>query len=138
MCRILSLSGNYKKERAALIFRSFRKLAKDGKVYDGMAKGHRDGWGIGSYLDDNNVFLLKRPTNALIGKGFKKTVDRVLCDKPNVVISHLRKASTGVKKKDNSHPFYRDGFLFCHNGTIFNSINIPLRSDFKKNIKGQT
>jgi predicted glutamine amidotransferase len=35
-------------------------------------------------------------------------------------MAHLRKASAGELKVENSHPFIHYGWIFCHNGTLHN------------------
>jgi len=37
---------------------------------------------------------------------------------PTAVIAHIRQASSGHDDVPDPHPFFRDGFLFCHNGSV--------------------
>ncbi len=37
---------------------------------------------------------------------------------PNVIVAHIRNASSGHDDVPDPHPFYRDGILFCHNGSV--------------------
>ena len=43
-----------------------------------------------------------------------------------MLVVHLRKASEGDLSLENTHPFIADDFVFCHNGTIYNSEKLIL------------
>lgn len=44
------------------------------------------------------------------------------------LIAHLRKASVGLKVRENTHPFVQDGWAFAHNGTI-RKLNLRYTTD---------
>lgn len=137
MCRLLALINSKVKE-ARITLDCFRNLAKTGKVPPKSAIGHKDGWGIAAYKKGEVVYFFKNKDNALDDEEYQKTVDKLEKIKPNVIIGHLRKSSCGLNKIENTHPFDNGNYIFCHNGTIFNSNEIPLNDKFRKFAKGET
>lgn len=137
MCRLLALI-NSKGEEAWTTLDRFRNLAKTGKVPPKSAIGHKDGWGIAAYKKGEVVYFFKNKDNALDDEEYQKTVHELEKINPNAIIGHLRKSSCGLNKIENTHPFENGNYIFCHNGTIFNSGKIPLNDEFRKLAKGET
>ena len=120
MCRMLAFTGY---EHMEDLLQQFQKLAVDGKSTDG--KGHRDGWGIGWV--NPGCYLVKKAECAVSSRTYADTVTRVNCESPQVILAHLRKASPGTPVTDEeAHPFQKDNFLFCHNGSIYQVDGKPL------------
>lgn len=137
MCRLLALINSDKMEsRTILDF--FRNLAESGKVPPSSTQGHKDGWGIVAYKKGNVVYFVKSKDNAFDDKKYLKSVDKIEKINPSVIVGHLRKSSCGLNKKENNHPFIKGNYVFCHNGTVFNSDKIPLNDKFRKFVKGET
>ena len=101
------------------LLRSFKSLSQKGKVLPGAPPGHKDGWGIIVWLNGRPTYLGRRPTNAAEDPTFDEACNKI--DETKVhshLISHLRKASQGSNKTENTHPFVIDGWAFAHNGRI--------------------
>lgn len=80
---------------------------------------HGDGWGI-AYLDENGEWQIKKSTKAIYEDSATKELKNV---KTNLVILHMRKASSGGISYNNTHPFkaYDQNLgevIFCHNGSL--------------------
>lgn len=138
MCRIVAISGKIEYKEAAEILHKFQRLSEYGKVAKGSTNGHKDGWGILAYEKGDPFLLAKNYRNAFRDSKYLKAREKLEGKNANIIISHLRKASVGVKNINNAHPFVYDNYSFCQNGTIFGSEKIPLKTKFKKIIKGKT
>jgi predicted glutamine amidotransferase len=121
MCRMLALAGQY--ESVVHLLLRFGALSRTGKSPDG--KGHKDGWGIGYVSKSITVF--KEVTCAYGSNHYGKAVKRVAHADPPVILAHLRKASPNTKVTiEEVHPFQKDNYLFCHNGSIYHRNGTPL------------
>lgn len=113
MCRMLAFAGHFRIED--LLCR-FQRLSISGKSLDD--KGHRDGWGIG-YYTDTGCTLFKKAECAATSKKYVEIVEIAKRENPHVFLAHVRKASPQTPVTDReAHPFQRDNYLFCHNGSI--------------------
>jgi len=138
MCRILSYAGKINTVDAQALLSGFQKLAACGNIPKGMARGHRDGWGIVGYRKKKVSFFEKYPCDAFIDPRYAETSERIVQKKPEIVVAHIRKSSVGKNETNNTHPFVFRGLVFCHNGTIFNKERIPLQKRFRAAAKGRT
>ncbi len=111
------------------LVRSFKALASCGMSPPGSGPGHSDGWGMVSWNDSVPFYLGREPTDA-----FKDRKYDLACEKiddlglNNPLIIHLRKASVGLKIKENTHPFIIRDWAFAHNGTI-RKLNLKVTTD---------
>ena len=98
------------------------------------------GWGVGFY-QGGEVLHKKRP----LLEGDKLDWDEMAADvRSDCVIVHLRQATVGDFRTENTHPFRMRSWLFAHNGTIDRFSNVQPRlleqtPDFlRRNIRGAT
>jgi predicted glutamine amidotransferase len=111
------------------IVRSFRKLASSGMVSPGSRPGHADGWGIVGWKNGLPTYLGREPTNAFEDPKFEEACITGFSSELNSpLIAHLRKASVGLKVKENTHPFVNGEWAFAHNGTI-RKLNLRYTTD---------
>lgn len=99
--------------------RSFRELASCGLICEGSEPGHGDGWGIVTWEGGKPVYLGREPRDAFTDPAFEAACgkgDSMKLSSP--IIAHLRKASIGLKVRENTHPFVVGDWAFAHNGTI--------------------
>ncbi len=132
------LVNNFNKKVNSEVLADFRLLSKKGSVPKGSQSGHEDGWGVVVYKGRRIILFRKEGSSAIKSKAYKKIIEEIRDLDSNIVIGHLRKASTGKNKFFNSHPFVLKNFSFCQNGTIFNSKRLPLTDEFENLIKGET
>ncbi len=105
----------------------FRLLAEEGKVSkSAKSLGHKDGWGI-VHFDEQPIYLGHRAlhedgseANAAVSTDYDKVCNTVReRELKGILLTHLRKASSGRKVQDNTAPFISKGWIFSHNGTIY-------------------
>jgi glutamine amidotransferase len=137
MCRILAIAGKINHQESALILEEFQRLAEFGKV-PGASNGHKDGWGIVAYSKGKPFLYARNYKDAFKDQKYSVAVEGLKNKKLDIIIGHLRKASVGSKNTENSHPFVRGAFSFCQNGTVMDSQKIPLKTKFKKIVKGNS
>jgi predicted glutamine amidotransferase len=107
MCRLASFPKNFNRLEALDILLEFEKNNTDGFGY--------------TYLDENNQFVTKKWALSL--STLLKRKYPILSHMPHSLgwtICHLRAASCGIVRKENSHPFEVSGkegdWAICHNG----------------------
>ncbi len=74
-----------------------------------------DGVGLGVFQPDGSVLLHKRPIAAYEDTEFAREAREV---SGSTFLAHVRYASTGGLRTENTHPFQQDGRLFAHNGVL--------------------
>jgi predicted glutamine amidotransferase len=108
-------------------FLAFRELATHGRYLAADGPCHLDGWGAGWFGRDAKPQLRKAAVPVLDRKsGYFDALASVAEDRPQMAIAHVRKASTGSVRIEDTHPFEADGWLFCHNGTLSEYEDLPL------------
>jgi predicted glutamine amidotransferase len=81
---------------------------------------HGDGWGI-AYLSGGKWKLVKSGKACYDDKGIN-ALRKVSTD---LAVLHARKGWKAKAAKKNSHPFKHDGWMFCHNGVVHDSMDFP-------------
>jgi predicted glutamine amidotransferase len=121
MCRMLALTGHA--ECIGDILLRFQMLSLYGNSPDD--KGHRDGWGIGYF--NTGITVFKKAECAATSKDYLEILERVRKVNPRILVAHVRKASPNTLITDKeAHPFQKNTFLFCHNGSITKPDGQPL------------
>jgi predicted glutamine amidotransferase len=129
MCRMLAIMPRSGHKLDSEIVRSFQNLASCGLVPRGVKAGHSDGWGMVSWIDEKPRYLGREPTDALKDKKYDlacREIDNLGITSP--ILVHLRKASVGLKIRENTHPFVIREWAFAHNGTI-RKLNLKVTTD---------
>jgi predicted glutamine amidotransferase len=109
MCRLFAMSGG--PERLAATF--WLLEAPDSIVRQSYREP--DGTGLGSYRADGRPRVSKQPLAAHADREFVREARKV---RSHTFIAHIRFASTGAAKAENTHPFELDRRLFAHNGVV--------------------
>ena len=87
---------------------------------DSLAQQSRrepDGTGLGTFDPDGNPIVSKQPLAAYEDEEFAREAREV---SSRTFVAHVRYASTGAVRPENTHPFVQRGRLFAHNGVIEN------------------
>lgn len=115
MCRIFAYSGDLGGPDFLTAVTEFAKLAREGNVPQGIPPGHLDGWGAHASNQDRDVYI-RSATEATE----KDLADALLPVRAGIgqALIHLRKATVGNNRVENTHPFLRGELSFCHNGSI--------------------
>jgi predicted glutamine amidotransferase len=74
-----------------------------------------DGTGLGSFDPDGRPVVSKQPLAAYEDEEFARVAREVIS---RTFIAHVRYATTGAIKPENTHPFEQRGLLLAHNGVI--------------------
>lgn len=110
---------NYCRRQHGELLENFSHLAEKGKVPEGSAPGHNDGWGIGYYRAGRAV-LHKSASSILQDKDVFRRLIKHADGSPTLLV-HLRKSAwPHTSTSANAHPFLHDNIMFAHNGTIKN------------------
>jgi len=117
MCRMVGVV--FRDQFPMNVLTDLRMISKEGEIPDRKQRGHRDGWGIASFVDGSPVYLGRSPTWAANDSSFDIAVNNASkLHPPSIVIGHIRAASRGKAKLVNTHPFIVGGLVLGHNGTI--------------------
>jgi predicted glutamine amidotransferase len=133
MARLFGFVGN----RADL---GARVLELESKALNVVAKGSTLGWGIGFY-QAGEVLLRRRPIDErpeIDVAGFAKDL------RADVLIGHVRAATVGNLRTENTHPFRYRQWLFAHTGTVDGHgtlrerVSESLPEFLRRNLRGDT
>lgn len=133
MARLFGLIGN----RTDL---AGRVLAYEADALRVQSRGAPLGWGIGFY-QGGEVLMRRRP----IDENPTIEISRVAGDvRADVVVGHVRNATIGALRTENTHPFRYRQWLFAQTGTLpsFDSIRERLVASvpefLRSSIRGET
>ena len=109
MCRLFGLSGGSKRIGATFwLLEAPDSLAA-------QSRSEPDGTGLGTFDANGAPRVDKAPIAAYQDQQFaQEAKERV----STTFIAHIRYASTGGLRPENTHPFQQRGRLFAHNGVI--------------------
>jgi predicted glutamine amidotransferase len=109
MCRLFGLSAS--PEAVAATF--WLMDAPDSLVE--QSRREPDGVGLGVFQSNGDVTVHKQPVAAYEDKEYAREARHL---KGSTFLAHIRYASTGELRMENTHPFMQDGRLFAHNGVV--------------------
>lgn len=75
---------------------------------------HAHGWGVATY-EDHHPRVERQAWAAYHGEHFRRAAARVFSC---TVIAHVRRATVGDPRPENTHPFWAGPWAFAHNGTV--------------------
>lgn len=133
MARLFGLIGN----RADL---AGRVLASEKDALTVQARGGQLGWGIGFY-QGGEVLMRRRPIDDHASIDVAKVAGDVRAD---LLVGHVRNATIGALRTENTHPFRYRQWLFAQTGTLssFDAIRERLISSvpefLRSSIRGET
>lgn len=133
MARLFGLIGN----RGDL---AGRVLTSEGEALRVQSKGGPLGWGIGFY-QGGEVLMRRRPIDEHPTIEITKVAGDVRAD---VLIGHVRSATVGALRTENTHPFRYRQWLFAQTGTLpsFDAIRDRLVQSvpefLRSSIRGET
>ena len=115
MCRILAVNSAAPIESSR--FRDFPQLCSKSSCGP-----HKDGWGLTSVVDGAPSHLGRESKAAdAADSGWSTALAALDASKPTgTVIAHIRSASVGDIRLENTQPYIHAPWAFAHNGTIRN------------------
>jgi len=108
MCKLL---GIYANKDVDFHF----SLKGTNKSLRAQSEENPDGWGVAIFSEAGKATLTKAPRKAGADELFNQ---RAGSGFGRLLIAHVRKATSGNNRYENTHPFEIDGWVFAHNGTI--------------------
>lgn len=118
MCRLAAIRTDRPDHRVAVL-EGLRALADHSYTGPEDHRSHRDGWGIVGPTRQGLTYWGRSAEDASQDPAYGKAVEAAHAVLPHsVTIAHVRNASVGNRCVENAHPFVRDGWAFCHNGTV--------------------
>ncbi|MDB4945283.1 MAG: Glutamine amidotransferase class-II [Labilithrix sp.] len=116
MARLFGLIGN----RADL---ASRVLASESAALKAESPGSPLGWGVGFY-QGGEVLMRRRPIDEMAPAGGLDVAKLAGDIRADVLVGHVRHATVGTLRTENTHPFRYRQWLFAQTGTLpaFDSI----------------
>lgn len=109
MCRLFGMAAGERRARATFwLLEAPDSLA-------GQSRREPDGTGLGWFDDAGRPDVDKAPIAAYEDERFAREARDV---RSATFVAHVRFASTGDLRRENTHPFEQEGRLFAHNGVI--------------------
>ena len=133
MCRMLALKSAHPETIDRLLLDSPRSLSL-------LSHEHKHGWGLAHYVDGQP--LVERGTRPAHEDPEFEKAGRIL--EGDCLLAHVRKASVGVVRIENCHPFRHGRWTFTHNGTVRGYDELRTRMEelvlpeFREMIRGST
>ncbi len=113
MCRLYGFHSTVpRKVECELIQAQNSLIAQSLRDEDG--KSNPDGWGLVTYRD-GEPRARRQKSPAFDGEEFRWAAARALS---RTVMAHVRRATIGSVRPENTHPFVFNRYAFSHNGTI--------------------
>ncbi len=134
MARMFGFIGN-RADLGARVLEANRSLLKARRT-----DGEPLGWGIGFY-QSGEVLLRRRPIDDREEIDLVEAAEDVRTD---VMLGHVRRASVGALRTENTHPFRYRSWLFAQTGTIvgFDRLRSRLLESqpefLRRNVRGET
>lgn len=127
MARLFGLIGN----RADL---AGRLLLSEEKALRVRSRGTPLGWGIGFY-QGGEVLMRRRPIDERGEIDAAKSAEDVRAD---IIVGHVRSATVGTLRTENTHPFRYRQWLFAQTGTVvqFDAIRDRLVASVPEFLRG--
>ncbi len=97
------------------------------------------GWGIG-FFQSGEILLKRRP---LDDSSSLDAADMISDVRSDIIIGHIRRATVGELRTDNTHPFRYRQWLFANKGTVSSvdvrtELHASLPSFLKRGLRGDT
>lgn len=134
MARMFGFIGN-RADLGARVLEANRALLKVRR-----SEGEPLGWGVGFY-QAGEVLLRRRPIDDRAEIDLVEAAEDVRTD---VMLGHVRRASVGALRTENTHPFRYRAWLFAQTGTIggferLRSRLLESQPEFlRRNVRGET
>jgi predicted glutamine amidotransferase len=117
MCRLFGAAANDPVDV------SFELLRSDNSVLR-WSEEHDSGWGSAYYM--NHEPQVNRFAHAAHADD---CFDEITSGRARLIMVHVRRATIGGLKLENTHPFVRDRYSYCHNGTILKASRLEQFAD---------
>ena len=115
MCRLYGFRANEPTKVECTLVHAQNSLMVQSRE-DLAGYEHAQGWGVATY-EDRRPHVERQAWAAYHGEHFRRAAARIFSRQ---VLAHVRRATVGAPKIENTHPFVDGPWTFIHNGTIRN------------------
>ncbi len=130
MCRLFGLIAN----KPVDIRYSFYEAPIES--FEAQSWGNPDGWGV-AWLEEGGWGIFKEPIPLYESRKARPLIERIV--RGRIVVSHVRLASMGELKLENTHPWIYKGWVFAHNGSIDRGKLLALlEEEYRADLVGDT
>lgn len=113
MCRLYGFRASEPtKVECTLVHAQNALMVQSREDMTGGSHGH--GWGTATY-EDHHPHVERQAWAAFHGEHFRRAAARIFSRQ---VLAHVRRATVGGPKIENTHPFVDGAWAFVHNGTV--------------------
>jgi len=113
MCRLYGFRSSYPRKIECELIRAENSLLAQ-SLKDAHGHSHPDGWGLATH-DGTTPRVVRLPEAASASEAFRwESAQAHSC----TVLAHVRRATIGDLRPENTHPFSHGRWLFAHNGTL--------------------
>ena len=127
MCRLFGLYAN----KLVNVYFSFFEAERS---FEDLSKKNPDGWGI-AWFDGFKWSLYKEMMPLYMSSRAKEHIKSI---QGFIIISHVRYATHGEIKVENTHPWLYKGYVFAHNGSVDRKSLLSLLTQNYKDLEGET
>ncbi len=114
MCRLYALRASHATTPSCELIDAQNSLLNQ-SIKDGRGFENPHGWGIAELLPDGTLDCDRQPHPADESEAYR----REATDTPALAtIAHIRRATVGEPRLENTHPFLAEGGILAHNGHI--------------------
>lgn len=119
MCRLYAMRANEPTRVECSLVKAQNALMRQSRGdAENLVHGH--GWGVADFADGHPL-IEKQTWAAFHGEHFQKAAARIYA---HTVVAHVRRATVGGTSPENTHPFDHGRWIFAHNGTIPNFLQV--------------
>lgn len=115
MCRLYGFRANEPTKVECTLVHAQNALMIQSRA-DLAGTSHANGWGVATY-EDHLPHIERQAWAAYHGEHFRRAAARIFSQQ---VLAHVRRATVGEVKMENTHPFTDGPWTFIHNGTVPN------------------
>lgn len=140
MCRLYGLRATHATTPSCELIEAQNSLLRQA-VEDERGQSNPHGWGFAERLEDGSLDYERQAEPASESESFRREV----MDTPAIAtIAHVRRATVGEPRLENTHPFVADNAALAHNGHIgeFEEVRTRMRlamnTQWRDGIQGST
>lgn len=113
MCRLYGFRATHPTRVECELIEAQNSLMRQSRR-DSRGLGNPDGWGLGT-VRDGTLRCEREVGPAYESEEYRRDAARV---DASTVLAHVRRATVGDRREENTHPFRREGSLLAHNGHV--------------------
>jgi glutamine amidotransferase len=117
MCRLFAAAASDPVDVSFELLRSDNSVLRQSELHD-------SGWGSVYYTEHGSeVNRFAQAAHA------HESFDELVSGRARLIMVHVRRATIGGLKDENTHPFTRGPYAYCHNGTILKASELEPFAD---------